>query len=253
MEHPETGKLWCLPDKISCKCSLASNEVGQPGAAEAIDDTGQFNMLKDLNSPSGAISTIKVQAQEKEGPGTYILAREAMLAALSQPDRLWKKVSRRTWSFNRKTVDDSVWRDDMRGLVKELLRERVVHELIYLSTRRRGYVSGSTDTMEEILVRKQVGAILWMGSGSASHESAGAEKLEKRPVEFSSFVYGCSERRPVPVYNLQRLIGEEWVERLIALPGKEYSRSVAVLRSRRGTVAAQMALWRLEGYLAKYA
>jgi hypothetical protein len=138
-----------------------------------------------------------------------------------------------------------VWREDMGGLVLELMRRRTVEELIYYSklsedTTRNSYVV-RCDTWDDIKDEKyngHRGCVLWFGGGE---NGPGPRAIMDIP--------GVRFGRKIPVHNMHALLGPEHIARLKEEAGV-FREGFLFMVARTRTMDLQLKLWKLQGYLA---
>lgn len=138
-----------------------------------------------------------------------------------------------------------VWREDMGSLVLELMRRRIVEELIYYAqlsedAARNAYVV-RCDTWEDVKdpqYNGHRGCVLWFGEGQGG---PGPRAIMDIPdVRFG---------RKIPVHNMQALLGPEHIARLKEEAGVLREGFLFMLVRKR-TMELQLKLWKLQGYLA---
>jgi hypothetical protein len=144
--------------------------------------------------------------------------------------------------FKTKSV---VWREDMDSFVLELMRRRIVEDLVYFSkygedATRKSYVvrCETWDAVKDDKFNGQRGCVLWFGE---DENGPGPRAI----MDIPDVRWG----RKIPVHNMQTLLGPEHIERLkeeTALFGHGFL--FMIIRSR--TMDLQLKLWKLQGFLA---
>lgn len=175
-------------------------------------------------------------------------------------------------------VKHVVWREDMDGFVKGLLRRKVVAGLEKLAEKTSGQnVMVCNEGWEGVRKMGKVGGVLWFGDGDGqlgeeevvgglgrdrekaregavdalARDTAGqeGERLRERdgppPYAMLRFASQC-----IPVYNVRKLLGEEHVKCLREEKASRYGGELTVIRSGDATAKVQQELWRLMGYLS---
>ncbi|MCJ1272439.1 hypothetical protein MMC21_000225 [Puttea exsequens] len=153
-------------------------------------------------------------------------------------------------------ISQLVWREDMHILVLEILRKNVTDMLTYLVSRRAAYIT-PCNTAERISNHKQISAVLWLGptrAASSSENSSGNEAIQTLSNSLQGTpvytMHRCKSRY-VPLYDLHSLLGAGHVRRMREDRPFHFGSEYAVLKEKRPTLAAQMELWKLMGYLAQ--
>lgn len=138
-----------------------------------------------------------------------------------------------------------VWREDMGSLVLELMRRRVVEELIYYAQlsedeSRNTYVvrCDTWDAVKDPRYNGHRGCILWFGEAG---NGPGPRAIMDIP--------GVRSGRKIPVHNMQALLGPEHIARLREAAGV-FCEGFLFMLVRKRTMELQLKLWKLQGYLA---
>ncbi|KAL1850466.1 hypothetical protein VTK73DRAFT_9652 [Phialemonium thermophilum] len=263
VSHPETGRpTWVSP-------SLAPSTVKQEteGNVEskgATERTPQDSPPSTLSTPPGSEGKTSAHSSGKTpaGPTGYTLSRLDLLGdgqrskkqsypAMIRGRLLQGESSHRTRWAARKAP----WREDMGVFLLELMRRRIVEDLLYLCR-----LSEQAD--RQYVVRRQGwdemgrhpfrGCVLWLGgSPSGAQDAAGdAEETSREPGFFATLdVERARYDRKIPVHNLRMLLGEEHVDRL-RRESPLMSDGNLFLVCRKRTVQLQLKLWKLQGFMA---
>jgi hypothetical protein len=146
------------------------------------------------------------------------------------------------------------------------MRRQVVLVLKFLCGKQNRYVT-TCESWEDLLSRKQMGAVLWLGDGGkkssvtdteeslSNREDGQIEKEDstgKLVGEFATLDLKKDARSKVSVYNLQLLFGEAHMEDLRKHLPEKFNAEFVVIRDRKATIDLQLRLWKLQGYIAKY-
>lgn len=197
-------------------------------------------------------SSKKEKVKRPVGPSSYLLLRRDYMAQQVADGEVHRNDYRKLMVMHhsrdryKHVSNQAVWRTDMDGFILELMRRRVMEDLVYLSTLsadtdRDPYVvrCGSWEEVQDDRYRGQRACVLWLGGEG-----------EKGPGPRATLdVPGVKYGRKIAVHNLWTLLGRENVERLRREVGV-FKTGEVFLVLRRRTVGMQMKLWRLQGYLA---
>jgi hypothetical protein len=272
MAHPETGNPCYVPRSLANKKTPNLSE-------ENIDLDLESGQRSELEGDTEGTSQTK-QTSDGLAPllgySVYTMASQLAIGAIQDPKGYGRKQAKRgKWPAKRlnilssanaaplrllperyrqskhasKILSPAKWRSDMHIFVLNLMRRRLVQNLVSLTKLKRGYVVGCTG-WEDALVKPQVGAFLWTGgSGDVEMES---------PPEFATLDVTAGQpkenkTKKVPVHNLRRLLGKEMLAELRKkLPSGIFEREVVVLKHKQQAVNTEMQLWKLQGYLAEH-
>jgi hypothetical protein len=233
LEHPETKEPWYLPRSLtsaySASASLQPADVQPRGTSVG----GKYYTLARYALLQGAVTK---RSGIPPPPMRFTRARQHEL---------------KVWPKNIK------WRDDMHTFVLELMRRRVVENLEYLCTRRRGYVV-KTESWDEARKKKQIGAFLWIGKGDIDQADGGSEDAAAvtstmlEPGEFATLDIKTGNKTKLPVHNLQVLLGQEHVKALREKYSNVFNAEIVVVKDKKATADIILRLWKLQGFLAKY-
>lgn len=195
-----------------------------------------------------------------------MLARRDLVSALAQRQSGFheRRLMSATTSRYRDIATNSFWRADMDNVVLDLMRRGVLEDLQHLAwicaeRQERHYIVkcfGWADVQY-----KHRGAVLWfdavvpdsdtpwtdmLGGGGAGPEPYATFEIDSPASQ------GEQRKESLVVYNMLKLLGEEYVERL-RREAKPFSSGgeIFMLAGRR-TLDVQEKLWKLQGYLADH-
>ncbi|KAH8768591.1 hypothetical protein BGZ57DRAFT_766090 [Hyaloscypha finlandica] len=223
MAHPETGNPWYVPRSLA--------KYKGPTVSEKEIDA-------DLEPKEEKVQTS--QTQQISAESTAVLGYSG----------IWKKTDQKDERPREKT-GTARWRSDMHEFVLNLMRRRILEDLVRVTNSKRGYVVGCSG-WEDALAKPQVGAFLWTGGDGELDEG------QNIPPEFATLDVPAgrkeeSRTRKVPVHNLRRFLGKDKLAELREkLPSGIFEREVVVLRRKQYVVDLEMQLWKMQGYLAEY-
>ena len=245
--HPYTGKQWHLPT-LAAKAAKEQKSNTTEAQYGAESDSQQEH--ETLSTPPGL--------PPRTLSRTYFLSSQRALKHMSRlaPSRQHAILPFR-WKASGVIVSRCpVWREDMAEFSLKLMRMHAVQGLQRLADRTSRIYLVPCKSWEEISLRSNVAAVLWMGpiaaaefgtqqvEGFTREERAGRDSA---PPLYAMIAY---KEKYVPVYNLETLLGSQAVMNLKkALPGV-MNESLVVLKAKRMTVDLQMQLWKLMGYMA---
>lgn len=253
--HPESGKPWHLPRLASNKQFKASE--GKGSFENNVDTEGLDDCQESPDSTTSA-PLIRDQKSSRTLSGNYLPARESALRYISTLRRRhyarlfplrWKEDS----ALNTGAI---VWRQDMDQYVLSLLRQEAKNMLSHFHSRTAGS-SARCDDWDHVERHQNIAAVFWLrksrlhdapeGGSDQSDTSrdSSTPPLAQGPPPYAMVKY---QGYYIPVYNLPFLLGDSIVQDLTkditSLQG-----GLAVLQRGSTTVKAQMALWKLMGYL----
>ncbi|KAI2465108.1 hypothetical protein F4781DRAFT_425016 [Annulohypoxylon bovei var. microspora] len=267
VSHPQTDHPWIIP------ASLMSDEApaaGELDAENVLEVTSDEDSQESEESPGNIESEPKdlqensadVTAMDNEGihgPAAYVLARQELLSGFANkrsgliggPKRLIGS-SPRYRNLGHKTI----WRKDMDTYIRDLMRQGIVEELLYLSNlcteKGRHYIVkcyGWDDVQY-----KHKGSVLWFADPV---ESADLNQTSNEPGPFATFdtqktsFQGGSYTESVAVHNMPMLLGSEHTSHIKEEAQALKDGSIFMLAGRR-TTNLQLKLWKLQGYIADY-
>lgn len=251
--HPKTGAPWHLP---RLAVELASNRSGEDGAESSANDTTP-------SSPQASPITERKflppsEQSARVATGTHFLASRQVLEHVSS---LQHKSYGRLMPFRWKEdssikIPDIIWRQDMDTFVLEILRKKVLKNLIYLASRSAAYIADCRDH-DHISEYAQVGAVLWLGPGPQNTTQERAPSEDKKPASHPDdpgpkpYAMHYYRSHYIPVYNLPTLLGPEHLRTVRESSSLHFGDHYAVIKAKRATVKVQLELWRLLGYLAQ--
>lgn len=257
--HPTTGRLWHLP-RMAAGEARGVAEVEGPsdgGGAEKAPRAGQRRALSSTHFLSSA------RAVESVG-------RKKRREYLSLMSHRWKEDP----GIDLKTV---VWREDMPGFVRGLLRRRVVDGLEKMGREQRGGgLVMCEGGLEGVGRMGKVDGVLWFDGVGQGGKKDGDDTVEDGTEEVGNEAVNAitedTARRGgeelttvdgpppyamlrlssgfIPVYNLQKLLGEDHVRILQEEKPNVFGGEMTVIQSRNVTTKLQQDLWRLMGYLS---
>lgn len=253
VSHPETGDPWYVPTGLAphpeqSRSQHQPDTEGNPEASQQPSDPAMGNPSQvEAQSPSQG----KPRGNDKPaGPTSYMLARQDLISLQGSKTRGDAAVWRRLMALNHSSpkfnsvLKHVVWREDMGALVLELMRRRVVEELVYYAqlsedTTRNSYVV-PCDTWEKVkdpAYNGHRGCVLWFGEG----EGPGPRAIMEIP--------GVRFGRKIPVHNMHALLGREHIARLKE-QAAVFREGFLFMLARVRTMELQLKLWKLQGYLA---
>lgn len=236
--------------------STAKDAEEQAGPVPQLGSDGQHPP----NDPPPT-ATDKEKIPSRTVAGTHFIAQKSALQFIS---RLSKRQQPQLFPYRWKTgsgleTRDIVWREDMDDFVLELMRKDLVRQLKYLGSRPSGYMVRCT-SYEQVKRHSQLAAALWLGKIGGHMGSEGSTASEGRVEGREGGGLGDGEGPPayamldykgryIPLYNVPRLLGEKYVEHLRE-SNAVFQGDIVVVKQKRNTLKAQLALWKLMGYLA---
>lgn len=253
MSHPETGEPWWATQSLleapsstgtSSKSSLPAPK--QNGGSPAVE-----------GGPPQETPTRK--ALQRIGPTAYVAAREDLLAAFTAERRTpykgrQKALGRRS-ALEPEVLNRTVWRDDMPSFILELMRRRIVEQLLCLARlcedEGRKYITklGSWDDIKDSQHR---GCVLWLPPGGQEPKGGNGVSVTGRPAEYATFdVEGARFDRKLLVYDLSTLLGQQHTDRL-RQDSSILAEGSLFLLGRQRTIQLQLKLWKLLGYTATF-
>ncbi|KAB5576014.1 hypothetical protein GE09DRAFT_1053471 [Coniochaeta sp. 2T2.1] len=260
VSHPETGKAWYVPSSLAPRTPRSPPPVQQPAdsAAPSIAEQKSDSATTNLNQVQTFQSQPQPVTQHRKStnatkPTSYMLAREDLITVQnskrpSAHSSDWKKLLVLNHSLPKFHSVQKVWREDMGGLVLELMRRRTVEELVYYAklsedTSRNAYIV-RCKTWEDIKKPEyngHRGCVLWFSSDGEDWEGPGPRAIMDVPgVRFGG---------KIPVHNMNRLMGDEHSERL-RRETEIFGKGSLFMVVRARTMEVQLKLWKLQGYLA---
>ena len=272
--HQETSAPWCLPLELSGVASDSSNIGDHKGSEEDGDIDPPKKLKTKYPRPIGAAS------------GAFITAQESALqhVCAMKPKEFTRMIPAR-WKDNNIKANEVVWREDMDSFVLNLLRQKVIKGLLQLCSRHGGFLVEKPIFTTHRILGNQVGAVIWLGvpdstqqttieeftqnlairpnpthsatseivfccqipqNDATNSESEEASAIEQNPPLYTMVKY---RGRYLPVYNLKKLLGEEYCQQL-RNHGRPFTQEIMVIKSKPKTVTTQKWLWKLMGYLA---
>lgn len=244
MQHPETKDPWWLPSSLAAARSQP-NHSKPPSDAVPEEPPSSAENVATAPSP-------KEGSTRPRGPSAYILSRQDLLKSLVTPKSTYYNQQRR---LGRKTtsaplisvLNRATWSPNMDILVLELLRRRIVEDLLYLSEKsveqNRKYLI-KLSSLNDLEGKHEPGCVLHMASTIASEGS----NFQDSVALPSSTIEGKDE---IPLHDITQLLGTEHVARLRS-ESPMLSEGSLFLLGRKRSAETQLKLWKLQGYLAQH-
>ncbi|GKT94920.1 esterase-like protein [Colletotrichum tofieldiae] len=259
IQNPETNGYWWTPGDLDVLYAAKEWERDDEPSVEGDPP----------EPPDPARSPVAQQkATEKllrRSPASYVLARKPLLQSLSGTRKKtphgekWRSLlSKRQGSFAQNFGERQVWREDMDDFVLENMRRNVMKYLVYFAELRAGEDRRSyllrLGSWEKVATIPQRGCLLWYQSENGPRkQDAGAESGGDTMAleQFATYdVPKAKYEKKLPVYDLRRLLGEEYLAKLREIPMFRDS-SLFLLRKQR-SIPLQLYLWKLQAYMAEY-
>ncbi|KAF4814454.1 hypothetical protein CGCSCA5_v007860 [Colletotrichum siamense] len=227
VQNLETGKFWAIPEDIESAAPENDTAEQEPGAGEGGQERKPM-----MGSPSGYVMARKrviYNMLQKPGSSPYSGTSKAVFARRA----------------NLKTERNQiVWRQDMDNFVLENLRRQAVNTILYYlrlsEDADRGYLRPCS--FRDVHEMQKRGCLLWMPPNGD-----GPEPLE----QFATFdVPDVKWEKKLAVHDLNQLLGPEHMATL-----RQYSLfkdNSLILLGKRRSIALQLVLWKLQGYLAEF-
>ncbi|CAI0654751.1 unnamed protein product [Colletotrichum noveboracense] len=234
VQNSETGRFWAIPEDI--ESAAPENVEGKKGidtAEQEPEAGGRAEEQKSMmGSPSGYVVARKrvlYNMMQKPGSGPYSGTSKAVFAR------------RENLKTQRSQI---VWRQDMDEFVLENLRRQAVNTILYYlrlsKDADRGYLRPCS--FRDVHEMQKRGCLLWMPPNED-----GLESLE----QFATFdVPDVKWEKKLAVHDLNQLLGQEHMATL-----RQYSLfkdNSLILLGKRRSIALQLVLWKLQGYLAEF-
>lgn len=226
--------------------------------------------LSKLHEQSSSPPTPKVSITSKYPTGNYYLSSHSVMKELSTTTRdvlfrtlppRWKLDQELKWS-------NCVWRQDMHAYIETLLRKHAFKTLKFAATSHTSHLVGDSPDMP----LEFMSAALWLGkpesplredANPCNHEVALDEDDKGRRTgnhRLSSSAMNQPTGPPpyamipqptgyyMPIYNLPVLMRSKNMQELRTV-SRVFGGEMVYIRKREKTVAVQMALWKLMGYM----
>ncbi|KAI1099827.1 hypothetical protein F4804DRAFT_320803 [Jackrogersella minutella] len=253
--HPETGVPWLIPKSLIPK--------GTPAAEEDPDKTmevsGEADAKADDPQENSSEATALKNDEQLLGPSAHILARRDVLSSFVTRGSGYEAGPKRMLGASarfRQLEGKVVWRKDMDTYIRDLMRQEIVNDLLYLSKLctedKRHYVTkcyGWDDVQF-----KHKGAVLWF---EHPEENRDASVAGSQPGRFATYKIDTTDTRGEPlqtsvaVHNMPLLLGPDQCDYVKKEAAALKDGSIFMLAGRRST-NLQAKLWKLQGYLADY-
>jgi hypothetical protein len=224
--HPETGKPWWMPAKLS---------------------------LPSPSKPDG-----KVHKDQSKARAGYMLNSQELIQHIgASRSRVYQGYRRLYTSQTRSDLmsigKNAVWREDMDELVLRLMRERVVRELAYLAQLSKDGARGYVVPLEswEAARRYESGCILWDSSNENTDGTIGAEADANESALDAGVaaLADCSAYKgKLPIFDVRYLLGGEQWDKLRNETELLLGSKVFWL-GRQRSLGVQLLLWKLHGYI----
>ncbi|KAM0274883.1 hypothetical protein ACHAQH_007772 [Verticillium albo-atrum] len=252
--NPETGQPWFVPGDLTDPpqgSSLATPSAENPSSKQAVPE----------RSPAYHASAEASRSPSPSAPKGYALARHEVLNLLGAPrhtSTLGGKhvgmLARRAHLSKSGLLSRLIWPSRMHLLVLDLLRSRVVDQLLHLArldappansaygpaSAPRGYIRPCRSWSEINQTMPHRGCILWYADASTA-----------APGQWATLdIDGAKYEGKMPVHDLRRLLGDGHIARLRGEP--VFGENTLLVLGKRRTIEAQLLLWKLQGYLAEY-
>ncbi|ROT39884.1 hypothetical protein SODALDRAFT_140603 [Sodiomyces alkalinus F11] len=262
--NPATGDPWWIPGDLT-----------EPTSHEDPSETGA-QTERDRPSPSPVERNVEVSPREQnhavsKAPRGYAIARMdalKLIGASRQESTLGGQhiamIVRRSNLKRSGIIPRLVWRRDMHLVVLENMRRQVVQQLEYFaglcSSDERSYLTpcSSWDAINRDLIHR--GCVLWRSQSDETQDATttgGSAAGGKGPRDDGSpdqlatlDIPDAKYEKKLPVYNLDRLLGEDHLAILLKTP--LFRHNPLLVLGRRRTIPLQLLLWKLQGYLAEY-
>ena len=208
-----------------------------------------------MTSTSAPEADIRIALNQpaRTATGTHFVASQLALlhvSALTRP--AYRRLMPYRWKEDLAfKASEVVWREDMADFVLENMREGIIRDLRYLSSRPAAYIA-SCKSYESVSAHEQISAVVWLGhthDASSQHMAGGtAESDDHGPPIYAMLRY---KGHYVPYYNLCTLLGTKGLGNLRDTDTRHFRGQLAVIKAKRPTVKVQLSLWKLVGYLAQ--
>ncbi|KAK0619295.1 hypothetical protein B0T14DRAFT_431572 [Immersiella caudata] len=225
--HPETDETWWMAQNL---------KKWEPPAE---------------TEPNNKLDADKT-CRESAGPSAYVLSSHGLLDSMQNKRSPYAGKQR---GLMHQTIfasgapigqylNKALWRHDMGPFLLEIMRRRVVEQLLYFADKvekaNRRYLI-KCDSWDEVKQYNHRGCMLYfegpVGTDTAVIPQLSAMSIEKR--------YNGT----LAVHNMQQLLTEEHIQRLRAESTVLRDGSLFLL-GRRPTIDLQLLLWKLQGYVS---
>ncbi|KAF9872057.1 esterase-like protein [Colletotrichum karsti] len=263
VSRPGTNDVWVVPeDTVTQTWQEESNS--EDGPEENNEDAKEPSQ----ESPDAAVASPPNQEQPAppefpykkamSAPTAYVLARKQLLKNMPKSkgaaphggtaNMIFMKRDR----FMKVAKAKLVWRADMDDFVLENMRRQVVNTILYyirLAEKDSRVYLQPCPTWETTARVQKRGCLLWLPSNVGSQESAGPAGPSVE--QFATYeVPGVRWEKSLPVHDLEFLLGPENMA-ILRRHSLFRDHSLVVVKKDR-SVALQLLLWKLQGYLAEY-
>ncbi|KAI1330092.1 hypothetical protein F5Y16DRAFT_396658 [Xylariaceae sp. FL0255] len=264
VSHPETDRPWWVPHSLMREepsdnpetdeptefddfDALALDEEASVGAEAATGGADELDIKLDAGNTK--LKPGQPHPSQPRGPGIYVLARQALISAMTEDDKnrgykgLTKRLYALTTTSYSKLSRGAVWRKEMDIFIRDQMQKEIIEDLLYLSklvTEDDRFYIVKCHGWEDVQY-KHKGALLWFEDE--------ASKAEATPGPFATYEY---EKDGAPtamvIHNLSLLLGTDGA-RKVKEEGAVFRDGFLFALARRRTVDLQMKLWRLQAYL----
>jgi len=239
VRHSTSGGTWLVP------YDLAAPRVEQSASAAALD------WLPSSSAPD-------LSPGKPLGGTAYILSRQALLSGFTRDSSPYKNAHRKLFRLTSSSRLDpalggAIWREDMATWIPELMRRRIVEDLIRLSNlyevEDEVYLTRCS-VMDDMKALHHRGCGLFVGPGGLAAGDAEPARIPP-PSRMSVLrVEGSRLDRTLIIYNLDSLLGPAHVAELRRSSLLFAGGSFFLLGQKR-SIELQGRLWKLAGYLAR--
>ncbi|KAK0652926.1 hypothetical protein B0T16DRAFT_320573 [Cercophora newfieldiana] len=200
--------------------------------------------------------------QKPTGPSAYILSNGELLESLTTmrsplagKHKGMMRQTLRHMSPTMQFLNRAIWRDDMGPFLLEILRRRVVDELLYFADKvenadRRYLIK--CDTWEQAKQYNHRGCLLYFGEALTTEPTTtpGPEPLTTTALPRLSAltIENVKLNGKLAVHNMQDLLSEPHLHRL-KTESTLFRDGSLFLLGRKPTIDLQLLLWKLQGYL----
>jgi hypothetical protein len=225
--HPETDETWWMAQNLKKRESPAEDEANNTLAAGKT-------------------------AREPTGPSVYTLSRRDLLDALIPKRSPYanghKGFMHRSISSSSSPIsghlNKAVWRHDMGPFLLEIMRRRVVEQLLYFADKvenadRRYLIR--CESWDEVKQYNHRGCMLYFG-GPIGTDTTAIPQLSTMSIK-------KRYNGTLAVHNMQDLLTEEHIQRL-RTESPVLRDGPLLLLGRRPTLDLQLLLWKLQGYVS---
>ncbi|KAK0754913.1 hypothetical protein B0T18DRAFT_435149 [Schizothecium vesticola] len=236
--HPTTAEPWFVPQGLEPRQKKPPppppEDTPHPEAVETPEPAAPPTPTKPHKPRTGQSAYLLARKDLHHELGTRTSPLYgAQRALLSQGTQGIKGVEA--------ALKQAVWRDDMEVFLLAAMRRRAVEDLLFyaglVEQQGRKYLARCA-SWDEVQGHKHRGCLLVLDSGGA-----------EIPPLSTIGIKGARFGGELVVHDLRRLLGEEGMEQLRGTSGL-FREGGLFLLGRRRTLDLQLALWKLQGFLA---